>query len=498
MATYTAVAGGGNWNSTATWGGSGYPVAGDTAQITSAMTGTVTVNVASACAVLNMTGNGGTLAFGTQVLTVSAGTTLSGTITATSGNNLTITGGGVTLAGNCGSSTTTINLTTIGQTLTSGGFTWGGKINFNYAGTFVLNGNWINSGSWIVTLALVLNWTTNETFTFTGGCALSGAVSGTAKIVIGGTGNSIGGSSSTVSSNVDINCTSCTFAGNFSYSTKTLSWIAGTVTASAGTLVLPGSCTLVAISNINWLNITIMTASCTVTSNSTLTCSGIFKAAYPGMVVTGCNVTCGTFLVDYYQGSPSFTMDAGKTLTSGKIQISGCFADTYTMTIKSGTGSSPMYINYTGTPANCQVSRTIFTDVDASSGNQIFNYFGSTLTRCNNATFTVSAANATVGATYTNNGQTFTVDATIAGATTLKTTMPTSLRPTASGTLTKASGTGDATITFSAVAVAGIINMTTADFATTSQAGNIQSGTTISGIAGTLSGGTSSDVFGII
>lgn len=64
--------------------------------------------------------------------------------------------------------------------------------------------------------------------------------------------------------------------------------------------------------------------------------------------------------------------------------------------------------------------------------------------------FTVTAANATQGATYTNNAQTFTVLETIAGATTLR--MSGTGAPAASGTLTKASGAGDATITFSAFA----------------------------------------------
>jgi hypothetical protein len=63
-------------------------------------------------------------------------------------------------------------------------------------------------------------------------------------------------------------------------------------------------------------------------------------------------------------------------------------------------------------------------------------------------TFTVTSANATVGATYTNNGITFTVSATIAAQTTLVTTATGA--PTASGVLTKATGTGDATITYSA------------------------------------------------
>jgi hypothetical protein len=63
-------------------------------------------------------------------------------------------------------------------------------------------------------------------------------------------------------------------------------------------------------------------------------------------------------------------------------------------------------------------------------------------------TFTVTSANASVGAVYTNNGQTFTVTAAIVAGTTLMTT-GTGL-PLASGTLTLSSGTGDATITFSA------------------------------------------------
>jgi hypothetical protein len=66
----------------------------------------------------------------------------------------------------------------------------------------------------------------------------------------------------------------------------------------------------------------------------------------------------------------------------------------------------------------------------------------------NEYTFTVTSANATAGATYTNNGQTFTVLATIVAGTTLLCSGTGA--PLASGTLTKTTGTGDATITFSA------------------------------------------------
>ncbi len=71
-------------------------------------------------------------------------------------------------------------------------------------------------------------------------------------------------------------------------------------------------------------------------------------------------------------------------------------------------------------------------------------FYGSAIRR--DYIFTVTAANATVGDIYTNNGASFTVLQTIAGGTTLKTVGTGA--PAASGTLTKSSGSGDATITF--------------------------------------------------
>lgn len=65
----------------------------------------------------------------------------------------------------------------------------------------------------------------------------------------------------------------------------------------------------------------------------------------------------------------------------------------------------------------------------------------------NRYTFNIVAANATAGAVYSNNGQTFTVMSTISGSTIIVTNG--SGTPLASGTLTKVSGTGDATISFS-------------------------------------------------
>jgi len=63
--------------------------------------------------------------------------------------------------------------------------------------------------------------------------------------------------------------------------------------------------------------------------------------------------------------------------------------------------------------------------------------------------FVISTGSATVGATYTNNSVTFTVFDTVASAT--RVVMTGSGAPLSSGTLTKASGTGDSTLTFSLV-----------------------------------------------
>ena len=75
-------------------------------------------------------------------------------------------------------------------------------------------------------------------------------------------------------------------------------------------------------------------------------------------------------------------------------------------------------------------------------------YYTSSLVNFPVWVFTITSGSATVGATYINNAQTFTVVNTISSATTI--IMVGTGAPTASGTLTKVSGTGGATLSFSA------------------------------------------------
>ena len=146
------------------------------------------------------------------------------------------------------------------------------------------------------------------------------------------------------------------------------------------------------------------------------------------------------------------------------------YPDTSSWTAISGPSSNPVFSSGSATSFMASsewVDHTYLTNSDYSYPAKIYKSSGGyqvrtaglpalassptlTLPATYFYTFTVTAANATIGATYTNNGITYTVAATIAAGTTLTMTATTSQVPTGA-TLTKASGTGDATITFSSV-----------------------------------------------
>jgi hypothetical protein len=126
----------------------------------------------------------------------------------------------------------------------------------------------------------------------------------------------------------------------------------------------------------------------------------------------------------------------------GPANVGGTFAGgTYDSQVATVTGNTPGSFTYAFT---APVNNWAVSDLDAGS-----QHYNSSFTYTNAApyTFAVSSANATAGATYTNNGNTFTVVSTISSGTILQ--VSGTGVPTASGTLTKSSGTGDSTITFS-------------------------------------------------
>ena len=116
MAVYNIIPGGGNFSANATWGGGGHPVAGDTANL-SGLTGTLTIDVASACAIFNATGCTGTVLMNNSMTTTGNVTLVAGMVFTPNGQ--------------------TWNMGCAGTTLTTGGKSFY-NMNFSVTGTMTL------------------------------------------------------------------------------------------------------------------------------------------------------------------------------------------------------------------------------------------------------------------------------------------------------------------------------------------------------------------------
>lgn len=155
----------------------------------------------------------------------------------------------------------------------------------------------------------------------------------------------------------------------------------GSYTLTTAGLTFPGS-----ISSFN----SPMTLVSALTVSGTLTVSTV-TGAY--------DITCGVLDLGY-AGAVHTVFPAGITVTvasSFHAYTNNSYSYTYesfiySYQVKSGTASSPFYLVYQGTPANCNVCNITFTDVDASGSAQgIDNWYGGTLTRCTNITNRTSA-----------------------------------------------------------------------------------------------------------
>lgn len=153
--TWYACTSGGNWSANV-WtsisadqgtclAALGTPVAGDTAILNSS-SGNITITGAAAAANMDETGYTGTLAFGTQTLTLTGTASLASAMTSTSGT-LSV-GGNVTLLSTVTGSFPTLALTQ-SLTFTSGGFTWPGNVTLasgktiTTVGAVIINGNFL-------------------------------------------------------------------------------------------------------------------------------------------------------------------------------------------------------------------------------------------------------------------------------------------------------------------------------------------------------------------
>jgi hypothetical protein len=153
-------------------------------------------------------------------------------------------------------------------------------------------------------------------------------------------------------------------------------------------------------------------------------------------------------------GQRTFTVPTAAAATVGAVYTNNGHIFTVTTTKVTSVGTT-LVTTSSGVPSASGILTKITGTGDATIAFSAFVFSGIdevTYTYAGNYTFTVLlAAAATVGAVYTNNGQTFTVTTTKAGGTgTTLVATNSGGAPTASGTLTKVSGTGDTTIAFSA------------------------------------------------
>lgn len=174
-------------------------------------------------------------------------------------------------------------------------------------------------------------------------------------------------------------------------------------------------------------------ASLVATTNATLTT--ISSLVSVGTITTG---TWSATTIALNKGGTGQTtkaaaFDALSPMTTGGDLIYGGSAGTGT---RLANGSVNQYLASAGTTA-----APVWTSFAAPT----IQKFTSTGTQ-SGWLFTVTSANATVGATYTNNSNTYTVLGTIVAGTQL---WMSGTGATSGGTLTKSGGTGDSTITFS-------------------------------------------------
>lgn len=334
MADRYLITGGGsvNWNSTGSWSatdggstGASFPVAGDNAFMTAASgAGTLTVNVASACADLNCSGFTGTLA-GSQTLAIGGSRTW---------------GSGMTLSY---SGTVTYNATTTGKTLTSNGKSSTNNITFNGVG-----------GGWTLADAL----TTTGTLTVTAGAFSDGGFTITAGVF---TSNS--GTTRSVTKTGNWNITSTGNVWNHNATGITWSDTAGTITLTNSSATSRTFSTGVATYN----NLSVSAGTGTLTGSisggtifNTLDFTG-YSGNVPvwgSTILTG-NLKLGTGMT-FTDGGQAFTMQstsASTTITSNGVTIN------HPVSINNTAGVITSLVDAINTGTrNISVNQGIFTD----------------------------------------------------------------------------------------------------------------------------------------
>ena len=353
-ATSAIVTNGATWKNALTFSGT---------STTKTITGTLTVT--GLFSILNtLTINGGALILNGGLSSVNAG---SGTTTITLGggtwSSTGILGCPLTFAGNSTISGTVNFSGTL--TYTSGTITTTGST-IGISGTSTLNVGsiiWNNitlSGTITLLSGLTCTGTLNANggtinglynITVGGSLTVTNTTSGTASIILNGTGTWSG--TGTIQNNLTINTAgTITVSGTVNYNTGTLIYTAGTVTTTSSTLTIALSTTL-NTSGMTWNNITLTGASQTYTLTSDLNCSGTFTTSVSGTALMNglYNVNCSGSLSigasGLGAGTATFVMTGTGTWSgSGFLKNNLTFNTTGTITISGSVSYATGTLTY--------------------------------------------------------------------------------------------------------------------------------------------------------
>ncbi len=384
MAARFLVAGGnGNWNDNSNWsgtsgGGSGssFPVAGDTVTFdTASANANMTVNTASACTSIVVSGTyAGTLTF-------NANLTVAGTVTFLST---------MTIAG------TSDLIQTATATMTSGGKTLTGGLQAIIAAsniTLTLSGGWVVTGVFATsTTGAGTMVTVNSSTLSVGGITHNTIVLGsTALTITGGTwqGSAAIRLATTLAGNITISGTVSTASG-FS-----VTYSSGTITAAGSTLSVAASATF-NTNGMSWNNITI-TAAITLTINSLLTATGILTIPNAAITFGGSSgFTVGTFTNTSYTTSRIVTLTFGNTYTvTSAFSNVGTSAAVSQSIISSSVGNKVVFTLSPGATQDIGFANP--TDINSGLGQRIFTYRGTITTSTN---WTANAQALTVSGSF--------------------------------------------------------------------------------------------------
>lgn len=322
------------------------------------ISGTVTI-------VLNGTGTwsgAGTLKYNLIINT--AGTiTISGTV-AFNTRTLTYTAGTVTTT----SSTLSCTLST---TFNTSGMSWNNVTFSNPTITLTSDLN-LNGTLTINNTTVAINGAFNIN---TKSLTMTSASSGTASIVLNGTGTWSGPGA--VGNNLTINhagTTTVSGSVNFGASGKTLTYTAGTVVTTGSTLSNGVTCIL-NTSGIVWNNFTTSVQG-TITNNSLLTVSGTISYTSTGVGVTFAGTagwTCGAFTCTVAGLSHTFTVGNTYTITSAFTITAATNASRITLR-SSSAGTKAIFILNPGATQN--VGFVNATDINSNAGQTIYSFNG--------------------------------------------------------------------------------------------------------------------------